>query len=140
VSHTSALPRSGGGGWREVSLLWLGYKPQLTRLLYGEGDGSPYGERFLLTPPPPNQGNGTNGWIVWTCLWVQVSVTAQRPQNKDLPVFCNKHNCDRGSQKSKPGICRHSARLSALLMNPRTVSMGSWLDHIDLLKRPQSGL
>lgn len=105
------------------------------------GDGSPYGVFFLLNHSPrPHQGSGMNGWTVWTCLWVQVSVTELRPQNKDLPVFCNKHNCDRGSRKSKPGICRHSARLSTLLMNPRTVSMGSWLDHIDLLKRPQSGL
>lgn len=67
---------------------------------------------------------------VGACLGVQVSVTEQRPQNKDLPVLGGKHNCDRGSQQSQSGICRRSAHLPTLLMNPRTVSMGSLLEFL----------
>lgn len=72
-----------------------------------------------------------------TCLWVHVSV---RVHSTRTSLSSSKYSCDRGSQKSRPGICRRSARLATLLMNPRTVSTGSLLEYTNLSKRPRSEL
>lgn len=109
--------------------LWLSCWPR-ARLPWGKGVNG----RGSAPPHPQSRR-----WDEWPRLPLG-SRFGQRPQYKDVPVLCSKHNCDRGSQKSKPRICRRSARLAALLMNPSTVSMGSLLGHTDLSKRPPSEL
>lgn len=61
---------------------------------------------------------------------------SQRPQHEDLPVLRSKHDCDRGSHESRPGIRERSACLAALPTTPRTASTGRLLGHSDLPKEP----
>lgn len=58
---------------------------------------------------------------------------------QSLPLVWHKCNCD-DFHKAKPGICRCSVCLPALLINPRTIPAGSMLDCINLFKRLQSEL
>lgn len=73
ISNMLALPTGGPmGGRGEQAVLsaagpsWPGFHRR---------DGVSHGEHFL-------RGNGKKGSTPWTCLWVQGSITEQRPQDK----------------------------------------------------------